>query len=102
MLAWRRYAQGRHMTRELAHDGCAGRRLGLRRARLLGLCMLAGAGLLATGCATVQPWERETLSRPCMKTTPDPGAQGFEVHVHEHREGSLGGNGVSGGGCGCN
>jgi hypothetical protein len=58
--------------------------------------------LLSPGCATVQPWQRETLSRPCMKPAPDPGGQSFATHVHENREGSVGGNGVSGGGCGCN
>jgi len=55
-----------------------------------------------SGCARVQPWEREYLADPIMR--PDFGKE--EKAVREHsiatREGSSGSFGVSGGGCGCN
>ena len=70
--------------------------LGFAAALALALVSLLG------GCATVQPYERETLSRPCMKPDPDPLGRNVEVHVQENREGAVGGTGVSGGGCGCN
>ncbi len=50
----------------------------------------------------VKPYERERLADPLMKFPRDPlSAKHFE-HVHEVREGSRGGTGVQGGGCGCN
>ena len=55
-----------------------------------------------TACATVAPYEREYLSRPCMDATLDAKAMSFRAHVHESREGASGGYGVAGGGCGCN
>jgi hypothetical protein len=57
---------------------------------------------LASGCATVEPWERGRLANPKMKLMPNPQAAGFEQHVFEYREGSSGGYGTVGGGCGCN
>ena len=72
------------------------------RAVLLGL---VAVGALA-GCALPEPWvkpfERERLADPVMKFQRDAlSAKHFE-HVREVREGSRGGTGVQGGGCGCN
>ena len=57
---------------------------------------------VAAGCSRVQPWQRETLSKPAM--TPGRGrAEGrFNQHARGAREGSEGGYGEAGGGCGCN
>lgn len=64
----------------------------------IALCALL-AGL--TGCATVQPWERGTLSSESMKLD-DCRTHRFERNVEVYREGAVGGNGgKSGGGCGC-
>lgn len=61
------------------------------------LCGLTGL----TGCATVQPWERGTLSSESMKVD-DCRTHRFERNVEVYREGAVGGNGgKSGGGCGC-
>jgi len=62
---------------------------------LLGL--VAGAG-----CVHVRPTERETLARRNMKFGPDPIEDELDLHTQEAREGSQGGYGSSGGGCGCN
>lgn len=61
--------------------------------------------LFFTGCASlerVQPWEREVLAKPVMQLEPDPLEASFDEHIHSTREGSAGGYGASGGGCGCN
>lgn len=54
------------------------------------------------GCARVKPWERELLAKPKMALDADPEAAILEQHVYQYREGSAGGYGGSGGGCGCN
>ena len=69
---------------------------------ILRLVLISAALSFGTGCVAVQPWERGKLSSAVMKTTPDPQELKTDGHVHEYREGSIGGAGVSGGGCGCN
>jgi len=76
-----------------------------RRAARNGLVGLLGAALLSA-CAMPEPWvkpyERERLASPVMQVQRDAlSAKHFE-HVREVREGSRGGTGVQGGGCGCN
>ena len=66
-----------------------------RMMRLLVLTLLT-----APGCATVQPWQKGTLSHPYMELTPALGTE-FHHHVHMIREGAVGGEGGLGGGCGC-
>ena len=63
---------------------------------------LAMALLLAGGCVHVRPRERETLAKRAMKFSPDPAEDQLDLHMQEAREGSEGGYGTSGGGCGCN
>ena len=60
------------------------------------------AALVFSGCATVRPWERGILAKPCMLVSPDPEESKTEQHLLAYREGSAGGYGDSGGGCGCN
>lgn len=60
---------------------------------------------LAGGCALpppVKPWQKEHLARPEMSL--DVGAPDlrYSDHVYVSREGSAGGSGIGGGGCGCN
>ncbi len=72
------------------------------RSALLGLVAAAALGACAMPEPWVKPYERERLADPLMKFPRDPlSAKHFE-HVHEVREGSRGGTGVQGGGCGCN
>lgn len=61
---------------------------------------LAVAGL--TGCATVAPYERGTLARTDMQLERNSDAAAGQQHADAYREGSAGGTGASGGGCGCN
>lgn len=72
-----------------------------RAAVTLGLLAAFAAGALVPGCATVQPWERGRLSHSCMQLVGRIG-DGYLTHVLSIREGSVGGEGASGGGCGCN
>jgi len=67
------------------------------------LCALGCASLLA-GCAIepwVKPYERERLADPIMKFSGGALSDKHREHVRDVREGSRGGNGVQGGGCGC-
>jgi uncharacterized protein (TIGR03382 family) len=53
-------------------------------------------------CTTVRPRQRETLAKKNMKFAPDPTEDELDLHMQESREGSAGGYGSAGGGCGCN
>ncbi len=71
------------------------------------LCVL----ILVSGCGTisniaihedVKPWQKSALAEPAMQF-PQDGMQGFvDDHIYFSKEASSGGNGVGGGGCGCN
>jgi hypothetical protein len=71
----------------------------MRKFLTLGILGLAG---LLSGCATVQPWERGTLSDYTMRPDRDPLQDMLNDHVYFTREAATGGRGVGGGGCGCN
>lgn len=73
--------------------------MSLRPALFLLLC----ATLLA-GCAAqkVQPWQKGTLARRDMALDSDPLKRRFAAHVYFSKEAASGGQGVGGGGCGCN
>ena len=57
--------------------------------------------LTISGCAVVQPWERERLADPNMMFDENPIQKGMKEHYINIREGSEGGTGSQGGGCGC-
>ncbi|MES9943206.1 MAG: DUF4266 domain-containing protein [Candidatus Thiodiazotropha sp. 6PLUC2] len=60
--------------------------------------------LLLSGCSSlgVEPWERSTLAKPEMQLISDPVSSGLDDHIYFSKEGSSGGRGFAGGGCGCN
>jgi hypothetical protein len=64
--------------------------------------LLASASLVAAGCATVRPEEREYLAEPAMSFTARSREAAMDEHILGNREGSFGGGGAGGGGCGCN
>jgi hypothetical protein len=69
-----------------------------RRGRLAALLAIA----TLAGCGHVRPRQRETLAKRKMKFASDPAEDELDLHMQESREGSSGGYGSSGGGCGCN
>ncbi len=56
----------------------------------------------APGCVRVAPWQREHLAKPIMSLEEDPEEVVLEQPLLQAREGSIGGFGEAGGGCGCN
>lgn len=64
------------------------------------LLLLIPLSLSLTSCA-VKQWQREHLSDPIMRIDDDPEAMEMKQHLLERREGSSGGHGAAGGGCGC-
>jgi len=60
--------------------------------------------ILFSGCVKeVQPWEKEQLSSEIMQSDGGNALHTkFKEHVYFSKEGTKGGVGVSGGGCGCN
>lgn len=58
--------------------------------------------LVSSGCTTVKPWERGTLTKREMAWSPDPLADQLGDHTYFAKEAAAGGYGSAGGGCGCN
>lgn len=58
--------------------------------------------LLLSACTTVQPWEKDLLAKPSMALVPSEVENALDEHIYFSKEASLGGQGVGGGGCGCN
>lgn len=63
--------------------------------------ILLVVGLLCA-CTAVQPYQRENLSRPVMQFDYDKNETAAREHFLNSMEGSTGGFGTGGGGCGCN
>jgi hypothetical protein len=59
----------------------------------------AGAAALS-GCAGIEPWERDLHARADMKA--DAHDSAIDDHIYFSKEASSGGRGFAGGGCGCN
>jgi hypothetical protein len=59
---------------------------------------------LVAGCSSfgVQPWQRDILARDDMALDNAPLDSAFDDHIYFSKEASSGGQGFSGGGCGCN
>jgi len=60
------------------------------------------AVLLLGGCAEVKPWDRDLLAQKHMQLVPAPVDNALDEHVYFSKEAASGGQGVGGGGCGCN
>lgn len=70
------------------------------RALLMILCLL---GLSACSIKPwVKPYERQNIADKVMSFERDPVANSYLHHVYDAREAARGGDGASGGGCGCN
>ena len=59
---------------------------------------------LLSGCSSwgVKPWERDILAKPEMALDSEPLTNAIDDHIYFSKEGSSGGRGFAGGGCGCN
>jgi hypothetical protein len=57
--------------------------------------------VMLSSCATVKPWERESLADPIMIMNENPIDTGIKEHFLDYREGSEGATGAQSGGCGC-
>jgi hypothetical protein len=64
----------------------------------VGACGIAAL----SGCAGVEPWDRDVLARPEMQIVSDPVEAAADEHIYFSKEASSGGQGFGGGGCGCN
>lgn len=75
-------------------------------ARVFGLVALLSVLAQLCACAPVQPWvkpyERERLADPIMAFDRNPVSAEYMDHLFEVRSAARGGNGATGGGCGCN
>ena len=60
--------------------------------------------VVLTGCSTmgVEPWERDLLAKDSMQLAPDYFDNFYDEHIYFSKEATSGGQGVGGGGCGCN
>ena len=70
-----------------------------------------GMSLYLAACSTVnnmtvsedvKPWEKDILSQDAMQIPQDKMFSYSDDHIFFSKEASTGGNGVGGGGCGCN
>lgn len=50
----------------------------------------------------VEPWERDLIAKDSMQLVPDYFDNFYDEHIYFSKEASSGGQGVGGGGCGCN
>jgi len=69
------------------------------------MLLISVSTLLLGGCAVqeVKPWQKGTLAKETMRFGgPNPMVKKFDEHIYTSKEGTKGGGGVSGGGCGCN
>lgn len=59
-------------------------------------------GMNACSLEPVKPWERDLLAQKKMQLVPDLLESYLDEHLYFSKEASSGGQGVGGGGCGCN
>lgn len=64
--------------------------------------ILTGLVLSACSLEPVQPWDRDLLAQQKMQLVSDTLETYFDEHTYSSKEASSGGQGVGGGGCGCN
>ena len=64
--------------------------------------ILASVMLSACSLEPVQPWDRDLLAQQKMQLVSDPLETFLDEHTYFSKEASSGGQGVGGGGCGCN
>ena len=72
----------------------------------LGLIVRLAMGIVvllsSQGCTTIKPWDRDLLAQKSMRLVPSPIDNDLDKHVYFSKEAASGGQGLGGGGCGCN
>ncbi len=63
---------------------------------------IAALASFGVGCSTVEPYQKGNLSDYTMRSDRDELASVMTSHIQFSREATTGGEGVGGGGCGCN
>lgn len=68
------------------------------------MLLIVGLTTIMTACSTepLKPWDRDLLAERKMQLVPSPIDNFLDEHIHFSKEASSGGQGVGGGGCGCN
>jgi hypothetical protein len=77
----------------------------MKRLRISSLSIWVLSGLFLavfSGSATVEPYQKGNLADYTMRSDRDELASVMTSHIQFSREASTGGEGVGGGGCGCN
>ena len=77
----------------------------MKRSTLYLLLLLVVAAMAVLGgCASVgvEVWERDVLAKSEMQLDNEAVDRGIDDHIYFSKEGSSGGRGFGGGGCGCN
>ena len=64
--------------------------------------MVAIVSCVISGCASVKPWDRDLLAQKKMQLVPAPLDNALDEHIFFSKEAASGGQGLGGGGCGCN
>jgi len=72
--------------------------MSIYRYAVIAACLTMGACSLQA----VEPWERDVLAQKKMQLSPDPIENSLDEHIYFSKEATTGGQGVGGGGCGCN
>lgn len=72
----------------------------MKRLVLLGLAVSTQAA--CSSMNTVNAWDKDILARPEMALVDDKVVEYLDAHIYFSKEGSIGGQGMGGGGCGCN
>lgn len=70
--------------------------------KLFAWIVLAVLFSVGVGCSTVEPYQKGNLSDYTMRSDRDELASVMTSHIQFSREATTGGEGVGGGGCGCN
>ena len=63
---------------------------------------IAASAIALSGCSTVAPYQKGNLADYTMRSDRDELATVMTSHIQFSREATTGGEGVGGGGCGCN
>lgn len=72
--------------------------------KIFSACLFVISLIQLSACEiqAVKPWEKAVLAKPSMQLTADEIENFIDEHVYFSKEASTGGQGVGGGGCGCN